>query len=392
MIARDAPNQLSHPTPAPHATANTSARASSARPRQPRTTRAHAPRPAQLSTASQQTARAARAYCPAETRDSQRATPATPHTLSWSVDASTSQLLVQHGGLVGGKERGATAFDGVRLCQIVGMLLEGSLGELGLAPQVGREETVRVGDGVEGGARKVAFGLGVALRGRVAVLDARHLQNLLRRWRGHNAGTPRRRHEANANGAALARKLDGHRVGEADLAAPIATAHGDERAFGRVDPAEDGKRHLLGRLLAKANVTVIVANRHIADEARALTGRGLLLHGLNLHYLILQLVARHEEVRNLELLDRHREEVELLERLDLTVAHKAAELRARHPLALALCTTPPAVTTATATVATATAAVAAVAAATATIAEATTEATTSTITTATISHLSLAIV
>ena len=159
-----------------------------------------------------------------------------------------------------------------------------------------------------------------------------------RRYPGVIPGGGRRRtagggDEADADGAALARQLDGHGVGEADLGAPIAAADRHEVALGGVDAAEDGERHLLRRLHAEAHVPVVVADGDRADEARALARRRLLLDRGDLHHLVLELVL-HEEVDDLVLLDREREEVDLLERLDLARLDEEAELGARHPLLL----------------------------------------------------------
>jgi hypothetical protein len=53
-------------------------------------------------------------------------------------------------------------------------------------------------------------------------------------------------------------------------------------------------------------------------EAGALSGAGLLLHGHDLHDLVLQAGAE-EVLNNLVLLDGHGEQVDLLQRLDLAL-------------------------------------------------------------------------
>merc|ERR1740139_1986371 len=168
---------------------------------------------------------------------------------------------------------------------------------------------------------------------RVAVGDTSHLQHLLRGGRGHNAGTARGGHQADAHGAALASELNGHRVRLANLSSPVAPTHGHDAALGRVDAASDGGGHLLGALGAHANVAVVVADGHDALEARTLPGGRLLLHGHDLHHLVLDRVL-HEEVGDLVLLNREREQEDLLHRADLTVTHQTAQLGAGHPLLL----------------------------------------------------------
>ena len=61
------------------------------------------------------------------------------------------------------------------LPQSVRILVQRAPDELRLAPQVGRQETVGVGDGGEGGLEGVLEGLGRTGRGRVSILDTGEL-------------------------------------------------------------------------------------------------------------------------------------------------------------------------------------------------------------------------
>ena len=61
------------------------------------------------------------------------------------------------------------------LPQGVGVLVQRAPDELRLAPQVGRQETVGVRDGGEGGLQGVLEGLGRTGRGRVRILDTGEL-------------------------------------------------------------------------------------------------------------------------------------------------------------------------------------------------------------------------
>ena len=71
----------------------------------------------------------------------------------------------------------------------VGELLERAPDELGLLPQVGRQEAVGVGDGDEGGLQGVLEGLGGASGRGVGVLDTGELEETLDGGRGNEAGT-----------------------------------------------------------------------------------------------------------------------------------------------------------------------------------------------------------
>merc|ERR1719159_2250079 len=131
--------------------------------------------------------------------------------------------------------------------------------------------------------------------------------------------------------------MDLHRdgVGKADLVAPVPTTHWHEVELRRDDATANRRGDLLRSLLAKTDVAVAVADRDVADEARALTGAGLLLHRHDLHHVVLQVAGREERIDDLVLLDRQGVKVDVLHRGDAALLHEAAELRARHPLLLA---------------------------------------------------------
>merc|ERR1719271_1832685 len=111
-------------------------------------------------------------------------------------------------------------------------------------------------------------------------------------------------------------------------------ANRDEVQLRRNNTAADSGRHLLRGLLAQTDVAVAIADGHVAHEARALPGAGLLLHRHDLHHVVLEVARREERVHDLELLDREGVQVDVLHRRDAALLHKAAELGARHPLLL----------------------------------------------------------
>merc|ERR1719271_1967247 len=111
-------------------------------------------------------------------------------------------------------------------------------------------------------------------------------------------------------------------------------ANRDEVQLRRNNTAADSGRHLLRGLLAQTDVAVAIADGHVAHEARALPGAGLLLHRHDLHHVVLEVARREERIHDLELLDREGVEVDVLHGRDAALLHEAAELRARHPLLL----------------------------------------------------------
>lgn len=68
-------------------------------------------------------------------------------------------------------------------------LLQGAPDELRLLPQVGRQESVGVGDGGEGGLQGVLERLGRASGRCVGVLDTGELEETLDSWGGDERGT-----------------------------------------------------------------------------------------------------------------------------------------------------------------------------------------------------------
>ena len=138
----------------------------------------------------------------------------------------------------------------VVLREVVRELLVGRLLEDGLLPQVEGQVGVNSGHGGVGRLGEVAEGAGGAAGGGVAVVDTRHLQQLLGDGGRDDAGAAGGGDEAHPDGAALAGHLAGHGVRPADLVAPEAAPHGHDGELGEDDRAADGGGHLLGALYA----------------------------------------------------------------------------------------------------------------------------------------------
>merc|ERR1719203_1949734 len=135
--------------------------------------------------------------------------------------------------------------------------------------------------------------------------------------------------------AALTGHLAGHGVGFADLVSPESPPDWDDGELSQDDGATDSGGHLLAALDSQPDVAVVVSDGDESLEPCPLSGPGLLLHGHDLQHLVLQ-GGTDEHVDDLELLDGHGEEIDLLERLDLAVLDETSELGDWDPLLLLL--------------------------------------------------------
>jgi len=138
-------------------------------------------------------------------------------------------------------------------------------------------------------------------------------------------------------------------VGLSNLVPPVSPPDGHDRELGEDDGAADGRSDLLGALDAEPDVAVAVADDDERLEPGALPGAGLLLHGRDLHHLVLE--PRDELLHDLVLLDGERVQVDLLDLVDPVLLHEAPQLGDRHPLLLLLLAAAAPATAAPATVA-----------------------------------------
>jgi len=164
-----------------------------------------------------------------------------------------------------------------------------------------------VGDGNEGGLESVLERLGRTRRRGVDIGHTSELQQTLDGGRGDETGTAGSGNEADGDRTALARLLHGQRVGLTEVGTPVASSDGHNAELGDDDGSADGGRDFLGGLDTETNVALGVSDDDDGLETGTLTGTRLLLHGLDLHDLVLEL--GEEEVDDLVLLDGERVEV-----------------------------------------------------------------------------------
>ena len=215
----------------------------------------------------------------------------------------------------------------------VGVLLIRSLSESSFLPQLWGQEGVCVFGCLESSLDEVTHGLGGTSGASVHVFDTSHLKNLLRGHSGDNSRSLWCRNQTDGDGTALSVNLGWDGVHLSDLVTPVSSSDRDHGELGRDDSTANGGGDFLGALDTQTQVTVLVTDDDESLEPGALSGTSLLLNWHDFHHLVLQ--ARSEEVVNdLVLLDRHGEEVDLLEGLDLSALYESSELSARDPSVL----------------------------------------------------------
>jgi len=127
---------------------------------------------------------------------------------------------------------------------------------------------------------------------------------------------------------------------------PVTPSDGNNGQFGKNYGASDGGSDFLCTLDTKTDMAIKVTNGNKGLETGTLTSTRLLLHGHDLHDLVLE--PRDESLDDLVLLDGERVEVDLLDLVEPALLDEAAELGDGDPLLFLLTrTTTPAAAPAT---------------------------------------------
>lgn len=192
-----------------------------------------------------------------------------------------------------------------------------------VCPEVRGEDTVGLGDGLEGCLDEVTHCRSLSGRLCVAVLDTSQLDHTLGSWGGDDTSTSWGGDKSAHDRGSLTRHLHGDGVWLTQWVTPVTTSDGDDGKLGQDNGSSDGTSDFLCALDTETQVTVKVTNGDKGLESGTLTGTGLLLDRHDLHDLVLEL--GEEEVDDLVLLDGEGEEVDLLDRLDLSVLDQSAD-------------------------------------------------------------------
>merc|ERR1711921_3860 len=123
----------------------------------------------------------------------------------------------------------------VMLSQEVGELLVGRFRESGFLPQIRRQVRVGLGDGGVSRLGKVAQCRGGTASLRVAVLDTSHVEQLLGHTSGDDTSSARSGNQTHNGATALACHFAGYGVGFTDLVSPVASADRDNRQLSEND-------------------------------------------------------------------------------------------------------------------------------------------------------------
>uniref|UniRef100_A0A1B0GHW0 Uncharacterized protein n=1 Tax=Lutzomyia longipalpis TaxID=7200 RepID=A0A1B0GHW0_LUTLO len=142
--------------------------------------------------------------------------------------------------------------------------------------------------------------------------------------------------------------LAGNSVWLSDFVAPIAPSDGHNGELGEDDGPTNGGGDFLAALHTQPNVPVVITNGHESLKTCPLSGTRLLLHGHNFEHFIPER-GPQEEVNDLKLLNWEGIQVDFLQCADLSITHKASQLRYGNPFLLILLSTSPATSTSSAT-------------------------------------------
>jgi len=209
-----------------------------------------------------------------------------------------------------------------RKLEVCRVLVVGSFGERNLPPEVGGDELVGNRDRNKGGLQEVTHGRSASLGLCIHILNASELQETLGRRRSDDTSTTRRRDQTAHDRTDLAANFGWYSVWLTKRSTPVTPSDRDDAQLGRDNGAPDSGCDFLGALDAESDMPVEITDGDERLESCALAGTGLLLDRHDLHDFVLE--SGEEEVDNLVLFDREREEIDLLHRLDLAVLDKAA--------------------------------------------------------------------
>ena len=211
------------------------------------------------------------------------------------------------------------------------MCNEGMVLDDTLSPPVGRVELVGSLDGSKGSLDEVASSSSGSLGFGVDIMNTSEVEELLGDGRSDQTSSSGSRDQSNLDGSALSGDLDGDGVSATDLVAPISLSHGDDVELGHGDGSLDGALDFFVAFPSETNVVPFVTNNGVSFEAGSLTGLGLLLDGLDLHDLLLDVVAQ-ESVDDFLFLDGDGESEDVDNVFDLLALDQSAELGDGFPL------------------------------------------------------------
>jgi len=197
-------------------------------------------------------------------------------------------------------------------------------------PQVGGEERVGFGDGVESGLHKVSHGLGATRGSREHIFDSGVLEDLLGSLGSDDASSSRRWHQTDSHRTALAGDLCWDGVRKTDFVTPVTTSNGNDRKLGGDDGPTNRGGDFFGAFDPEADVSVRVSDDDEGLESGPLTGASLFLDGHDLHHFVLEGRAE-ESVDDLVLFDGEGEEVDVFQSLDESFFDESTQLGDRGP-------------------------------------------------------------
>merc|ERR1719436_404799 len=102
--------------------------------------------------------------------------------------------------------------------------------------------------------------------------------------------------------------------------------------FAEIYTTTDGGGDFFCTFVPETNVTVLVADQHIAHKSVGLTSRTHLLYRVDLHHFIFKRASNKKRIDDLIFFDGQGMKIDVFNRLNLPIFHEAAELCYWHPL------------------------------------------------------------
>jgi hypothetical protein len=204
------------------------------------------------------------------------------------------------------------------LSKEVSVLLEWSLDEDSILPQVRGKVTISSSKSEEHSLDVVTSGSGVANSTGVAITDTSEGKNFLSNWRGNKSSTSWGRDKSDSNRTTFTGDLGRDSVWKIRHTSPVSSSDWHDVQFSGNDGTSDGSGDLTGAFNSKTDVSIVVTDSDEGLKSCSLTSRRLLLDRHDSHDFIGKSSPK-EMINDLVFLDRDGEKKDFLDGSDTSI-------------------------------------------------------------------------